>query len=121
MLPAFLSELPVALTNSPYFSGLVMIVLNAGTSYLMQDLAPAVNQVFQHRWMRRAVFFAIFFTATRNFAVSVVLTVVAAVSLDLLLNPASRFCLLPRCLHSPALHGQRERRFRRNATASAAE
>ena len=90
---AYWDALSAFMANSPYVAGLVMILLNTGTSYLMQDLAPIMHRVFKAQWVRRLVFFAIFFTATRQLFVSLVLTIAASLFLDVLLNPDSRWCL----------------------------
>jgi hypothetical protein len=97
------------LQANPYVAGVVMLFVNAGTSFLLQDMAPALQTVFRHVWMRRLVLFAIFFTATRDIIIALVLTVVFALILDGFMNAESRFCLMPR------EHDQRRSRFRRNA------
>jgi hypothetical protein len=90
-----LTDVAQYFATSPYISGLMMILLNVGTSFLMQDIMPIAKRFFQYKWMRRLVFFAVFFTATRNFIISVILTVSATLVLDLFLNETSRFCLIP--------------------------
>ena len=82
-------------SSNVYVAGVVMILLNVGTSYLMQDLAPLAHRVFSFVWVRRLVFFAIFFTATRNLLVSIVLTVVFTLLVDVFLNESSAYCLIP--------------------------
>ena len=90
-----LGEFAQYFSANPYISGVIMILLNVGTSYLMQDIMPVANRLFKYRWVRRLVFFAIFFTATRNLLISIVLTVIATMVLDMFLNEDSRFCLIP--------------------------
>ena len=84
-----------AFTANIYVSGIVMVLLNVGTSYLMQDLMPIANRMFAFVWVRRLVFFAIFFTATRDLRVSVLLTIMFTLLVDVFLNEDSDYCLIP--------------------------
>ena len=90
-----LSALSHAFSSNMYVSGLVMILLNVGTSYLMQDLMPIAHRIFSVLWVRRLVFFAIFFTATRDLKVSVLLMIVFTLLVDIFLNEDSDYCLIP--------------------------
>ena len=90
-----LSTLSHAFSSNMYVSGLVMILLNVGTSYLMQDLMPIAHRIFSVLWVRRLVFFAIFFTATRDLKVSVLLMIVFTLLVDIFLNEDSDYCLIP--------------------------
>lgn len=84
-----------AFSSNVYVSGILMILLNVGTSYLMQDITPIAHRLFSSFWVRRMVFFAIFFTATRDLKVSVVLMILFTLLVDLFLNEDSSFCLIP--------------------------
>lgn len=90
-----LTTLSQAFSSNVYVSALVMILLNVGTSYLMQDLMPIAHRIFSVVWVRRLVFFAIFFTATRDLKVSVLLMVVFTLLVDIFLNEDSDYCLIP--------------------------
>lgn len=93
--PSVVTPLAHAFSSSIYVNGLLMILLNTGTAYLMQDIMPLANRVFAVVWMRRLVFFAIFFTATRHLWISLLLTLLCTLLIDVLLNEKSAFCLLP--------------------------
>ena len=90
-----LSALSQAFSSNMYVSALVMILLNVGTSYLMQDLMPIAHRIFSVLWVRRLVFFAIFFTATRDLKVSLLLMIVFTLLVDVFLNEHSDYCLIP--------------------------
>ena len=92
-------------TGNVYISGLVMILLNVGTSFLMQDMMPLAQRVFANVWVRRLVFFAIFFTATRDLVASVLLTVAFTLLVDVFLNEQSAYYLLPDEYRTPAASG----------------
>ena len=89
------AQLATSLASNKYTAGIMMILLNIGTSYLVQDIMPLANRLFQHRWARRIIFFVIFFTSTRDLFASVVLTLVCTLLLDFFLNENSRYCLIP--------------------------
>lgn len=90
-----LTSLSTGMTTNTYVSGIIMILLNVGTSFLMQDIMPVAGRFFQHVWVRRLVFFAIFFTATRNLLTSLLLTLIFTLIIDLFLNEKSSFCMIP--------------------------
>ena len=101
----FLASLSQAFAGNVYISGLVMILLNVGTSFLMQDMMPLAQRVFANVWVRRLVFFAIFFTATRDLVASVLLTVAFTLLVDVFLNERSAYYLLPDEYRTPAASG----------------
>ena len=101
----FLASLSQAFAGNVYISGLVMILLNVGTSFLMQDMMPLAQRVFANVWVRRLVFFAIFFTATRDLVASVLLTVAFTLLVDVFLNEQSAYYLLPDEYRTPAASG----------------
>jgi hypothetical protein len=101
----FLASLSQAFAGNVYISGLVMILLNVGTSFLMQDMMPLAQRVFANVWVRRLVFFAIFFTATRDLVASVLLTVAFTLLVDMFLNERSAYYLLPDEYRTPAASG----------------
>ena len=101
----FLASLSQAFAGNVYISGLVMILLNVGTSFLMQDMMPLAQRVFANVWVRRLVFFAIFFTATRDLVASVLLTVAFTLLVDVFLNERSAYYLLPDEYRTPEASG----------------
>lgn len=90
-----MTALSHAFSSNMYASALVMILLNVGTSFLMQDLMPVAQRIFSIVWVRRLVFFAIFFTATRDLKVSILLMIVFTLLVDVFLNEGSMYCLIP--------------------------
>lgn len=90
-----INALSHAFSSNMYVSALVMILLNVGTSYLMQDLMPIAHRIFSFVWVRRLVFFAIFFTATRDLKVSLLLMILFTLLVDIFLNENSEYCLIP--------------------------
>ena len=130
MNPELVMQLMGWITTNKYTAGIMMILLNIGTSYLVQDIMPLANRLFQHRWARRIIFFVIFFTSTRDVFCSLVLTLTCTLLLDFFLNENSRYCLIPfgcRTLSSnmtsrrETFDGRRERSSRSRDGASPTE
>ena len=90
-----LTSLSHAFAGNVYISGLIMILLNVGTSFLMQDMMPIAQRLFSNVWVRRLVFFAIFFTATRDLPASLLLTLAFILLVDVFLNKDSAYYLIP--------------------------
>jgi hypothetical protein len=67
-----------ALSNiaiSPYFNGSIMLLMNIGGKYLAMDLPKNLDSLFiNYAFLRYIVLFSIFFMATRNIKISLLLT-----------------------------------------------
>ena len=107
----YLGLITSSFSTNPVISGFVMLFLNVGTGFLMQDISPVVQNIFKHKWLRRLVFFAIFFTATRQLLISIGLTIICTLLLDYFFNAQSHFYILGNSLQQ---RQEREHRFRRN-------
>lgn len=82
-------------TNS-YFIGIMMIVLNIGTRYLMQEFGSVFDFVFNIRLIKRLMLFTVFFVATRNVKVSIILTGIFIILALEFLNENSKYCIIPK-------------------------
>jgi hypothetical protein len=81
--------------NNKFMNGILVILVNIGTNYLMQDIVPVVNKIFRLFWIKRLVLLIIFYLATRDWVVSIILAVVFSVIVDVFLNEKSRYCVVP--------------------------
>ena len=63
------------LNNSKYFSGFIMILMNLGSKYVPLELSEEQEEFLSKKVIRRLLVFAIFFMATRDVLVSIILTV----------------------------------------------
>jgi hypothetical protein len=84
------------LNNNNYFIGLMMILLNLGTKYLMQEFGMVIDYIFNQKLIRRLVLFTVFFVATRNIKVSIILTGIIIILTMELFNEKSQNCILPK-------------------------
>ena len=86
------------LNNNNYFIGLMMIFLNLGTKYLMQEFGGIIDYIFNHKIIRRLVLFTVFFIGTRNIKVSIILTGIIILLTMEIFNEHSQNCMLPQYL-----------------------
>ena len=88
------------LNNNNYFIGLMMILLNLGTRYLIQEFGILIDFIFNFKIIKRLMLFAVFFVATRNIKVSIILTGIIILFAFELLNERSGNCIIPNSLLS---------------------
>ena len=64
-----------SLNTNNYFIGSMMILLNIGSKYFMQELnSNSINNFFNMKIVRRMLIFTVFFVATRDVKTSIILT-----------------------------------------------
>ncbi|QOI90274.1 hypothetical protein QKU58_gp057 [Pyramimonas orientalis virus] len=85
--------------SSKLFIGLAMIVFNIGSKFLVVDLSKTQEQFFKNVIIRRCTLFCIFFVATRDILVSLLLTAVFIVIALGLFDERSKFCVLSKSFY----------------------
>lgn len=63
-----------ALNDSKFFVGIMLLVLNLGSRYLVDEFSTNPEEYSRHLVMRRLAVFAVCFVGTRDVIVSIVLT-----------------------------------------------
>jgi hypothetical protein len=71
----------------------MMLLLNLGGRFLGLEMSKEQEKVFQHPWVRRALFFTVLFVATRNIMVAFVMTIFVVLFISILFNENSSFYL----------------------------
>ena len=64
------------ITSSPFFIGIMMLLLNIGSRYITHEFSDNDEEYSQNILLRRLTIFAICFTGTRDLVVSLILTAV---------------------------------------------
>jgi hypothetical protein len=83
------------LSISPIFNGSVMLLLNIGGKYLAMDLPKNLDNLFiEYAILRYLILFCIFFMATRDIKMSILLTLLYFIVIKFVINENSNFCLL---------------------------
>lgn len=63
-----------SVNGSRLFAGIMMLLLNVGSRFVIQDISKTQEEWFSNQLLRRLVIFAICFVGTRDLVTSVVLT-----------------------------------------------
>jgi hypothetical protein len=83
------------LNNSKLFAGIIMIILNLGSRYIVMELSETHEEFFNNVIIRRIIVFTVVFTATRDIVTSLILTGVFIILVSGLFNEHSNYCILP--------------------------
>jgi hypothetical protein len=91
------------LNTSKYMAGISLLMLNIGSKYLIMDLADSTNQLLKLKIIRRVTLFCLFFVATRNVLVSILLSIGFIIFTKGFFNEKSKYCILPKTLKNPKI------------------
>lgn len=89
------------INTSPYFTGLMMLLLNLGGRFLALEISKDQEKFMSQTYIRRFFLFAVLFVATRNVIIAASLAVVVILLLGYLFNENSELCLWKPCSHPP--------------------
>ena len=76
----------------------MMILLNIGSKYFVQEFGSSVDFFFNIKIVRRLLIFTVFFIATRDVKTSIILTAAFVVIALELFNEKSKLCILPKSI-----------------------
>jgi len=83
------------MSNSKLFNGCIMLLTNIGVKYLIMDMPTNMEKLFSNYFfLRILVLFSIFFMATRDIKVSILLTLLFFIVIRYFINEKSSFCLI---------------------------
>jgi fatty-acid desaturase len=90
-----IDNLLVELSNNKLFGGAIMLLTNIGGKYLAQELPTNLEKMFsQYFILRYLVLFSIFFMATRDIKISILLSLLFFIFIKFFINENSTFCLV---------------------------
>ena len=85
----------IELTNSKLFSGCLMLLTNIGGKYLAMEIPNSIDEIFVNNLiLRYLVLFSIFFMATRDIKISILLTFLFFIIIKYFINENSTFCII---------------------------
>jgi len=84
--------------NSKYFIGIMMIILNLGGRFIFNELGQNHERIFNNKITRRLLVFTVFFMATRDIIISIMLSIFFIVFFLELTHEKSPYCILPKDL-----------------------
>jgi len=82
------------LNNNKYFTGIMMIILNLGSRFLIMELSETQEQMLSNKIIRRFVMFTVVFIATKDIYVSLVITAIFIILVSGLFNENSKYCIV---------------------------
>jgi hypothetical protein len=82
------------LNNNKYFTGIMMLVLNLGSRFLVMELSDTQEQMLSNKIIRRFIVFTVVFIATKDIYVSLVVTAVFIILVSGLFNENSKYCIV---------------------------
>ena len=82
------------LNTSKYFSGILMILMNLGSKYVGLELSEFQDEFLSKKLIRRCIIFCIFFIATRDIIISVILTGIFILFVGGIFNDNSKFSII---------------------------
>lgn len=87
-----------SLNNSKFFAGIVMIMLNIGSKYVVIELSETQKQYFRNSITRQILIFSIVWMGTKDIFYSLLLTGIFVILADYLFNEKSAYCILPKSM-----------------------
>jgi hypothetical protein len=82
------------LNNNKYFTGIMMIILNLGSRFLVMELSETQEKMLSNKIIRRFVIFTVVFIATKDIYVSLIITSIFIVLVSGLFNENSKYCIV---------------------------
>jgi hypothetical protein len=86
------------INDNKFFFGFTMILFNLGSKYLVMDLSKSHEMFLKSTIIRRFTIFCMFFVATRDVYVSMIMTAVFIILALGVFNEKSAACVLPKSL-----------------------
>tara|TARA_Y100000590_G_C15431226_1_gene905273 strand:+ start:23 stop:319 length:297 start_codon:yes stop_codon:yes gene_type:complete len=72
--------------DNKYLFGLIMIIINLGARFIIDDLTPHQKKLINNHITRKIIVFLVFYIATKDLLVSLTLTVIYILFMSDLLN-----------------------------------
>jgi hypothetical protein len=84
------------LNENKYFIGLMMILVNIGSRFIIGELSDEQKKLINDKTLRRLFIFGVFFMATRDIISSLILTIMFVLLVSELFHEDSEISLIPR-------------------------
>lgn len=96
-VPNPIDVLFAGVNSSPYFTGIMMLLLNLGGRFLALEISKEQEKFLSQPMVRRFFLFAVLFVATRNIIIAAGLAVIVILFLGYFFNENSELCLFKSC------------------------
>ena len=101
----FVNQHVLFLNNNKFFAGVVMILLNIGSKFIMVEFSKSTQEYMKYTLCKQILVFAMSWMGTRDIYTSLGLTAIFTILSEYLFNEESQLCVVPpeyRVLHKLA-------------------
>ena len=102
---SFINQHILFLNNNKFFAGVVMILLNIGSKFIMVEFSKSTQEYMKYTLCKQILVFAMSWMGTRDIYTSLGLTAIFTILSEYLFNEESQLCVVPpeyRVLHKLA-------------------
>lgn len=85
-----------ALEQHPMFVGVMMLLVNIGSRYVILEISESTEEFISGEIMRKIIIFAMAFVATRKLTTALLLTGAFSAIVGGLFHEKSKYCILPK-------------------------
>jgi hypothetical protein len=83
------------LNDSKYFAGIIMILINIGSRFIDIKFSKNQEKFIKYIFNKEVLIFAVSWRATGDIYMALILTVIFAVSVNIIFNDECAYCILP--------------------------
>ncbi len=83
------------LNDSKYFAGFIMILINIGSRFIDIKFSKNQEHFIKYIFNKEVLIFAVSWRATGDIYMALVLTIIFAVTMNILFNDECAYCILP--------------------------
>ena len=102
---SYVNQHIIFLNNNKFFAGIVMILLNIGSKFIMVEFSKSTQEYMKYTVCKQILVFAMSWMGTRDIYTSLGLTAIFTILSEYLFNEESQLCVVPpeyRVLHKLA-------------------
>ena len=102
---SYINQHVIFLNNNKFFAGVVMILLNIGSKFIMVEFSKSTQEYMKYTVCKQILVFAMAWMGTRDIYTSLGLTAIFTILSEYLFNEESPLCVVPpkyRVLHKLA-------------------
>ena len=82
--------------DNKYIIGIVMVIINLGARFIVNELNEEQKKLINSKYLRRIIIFLVIFMATRDIVISLVLTIIVILVIFEFFNEDSEYSLVPK-------------------------
>jgi len=92
---SYINQHVIFLNNNKFFAGIVMILLNIGSKFIMVEFSKSTQEYMKYTVCKQILVFAMAWMGTRDIYTSLGLTAIFTILSEYLFNEESQLCVVP--------------------------